>query len=92
MPGSAVVGGYVYRGEAIPSLKGTYIYGDWGTGKIWGAASGEILAGAAQSVLLGAIDGGRLTSFGQDEASELYVVDGADGRILSITAAETSAP
>src|SRR5207253_7290549 len=33
--GSTVIGGYVYRGTAIPSLQGKYIFGDYGAGKIF---------------------------------------------------------
>lgn len=33
--GNAIIGGYVYRGSALPELKGSYIYGDYGSGKIW---------------------------------------------------------
>lgn len=33
--GISITGGIVYRGEKIPSLKGAYIYGDWGFGRIW---------------------------------------------------------
>ncbi len=34
--GSAVMGGYVYRGRAIPGLVGTYVFGDISTSRIWG--------------------------------------------------------
>jgi glucose/arabinose dehydrogenase len=33
--GISITGGIVYRGDQLPSLKGHYIYGDWGTGRIW---------------------------------------------------------
>ncbi|MFT5128577.1 MAG: glucose/arabinose dehydrogenase [Rhodothermales bacterium] len=33
--GGSITGGFVYRGDALPKLKGHYIYGDWGTGRIW---------------------------------------------------------
>lgn len=33
--GTSVTGGAVYRGAAIPALRGTYIYGDYGLSKIW---------------------------------------------------------
>jgi hypothetical protein len=33
--GNAIIGGYVYRGSALPSLAGAYVYGDYGSGRIW---------------------------------------------------------
>lgn len=33
--GISITGGFVYRGEKLPQLKGAYIYGDWAFGKIW---------------------------------------------------------
>ena len=32
---TAVMGGYVYRGEALPELVGLFIYSDWPTGRVW---------------------------------------------------------
>ena len=33
--GMSVVGGVVYRGQRIPELRGSYIFGDYGSGNIW---------------------------------------------------------
>ena len=33
----SITGGIVYYGSRLPELRGAYIYGDYGTGKIWGA-------------------------------------------------------
>lgn len=81
--GCAITGGYVYRGEAVPDLVGTYLYGDYCSGKIWGLQRrGE----QWQSSLL--LDtGANITSLGEDEPGELYVVD-RGGVIYRIKAAE----
>ncbi|MCH2059104.1 MAG: PQQ-dependent sugar dehydrogenase [Verrucomicrobiales bacterium] len=33
--GISITGGVVYEGKAFPALKGSYIYGDWGSGFMW---------------------------------------------------------
>src|SRR5690606_16183964 len=33
--GLSITGGYVYRGQAIPALQGTFLYGDWRFGNLW---------------------------------------------------------
>jgi glucose/arabinose dehydrogenase len=63
----SVTGGYVYRGEAVPELVGTYLYADYCTGEIFGLRNGE------QRVLLDTSM--FISSFGEDEAGEVYVVD-----------------
>ena len=44
--GTSITGGFVYQGKAFPKLKGTYIFGDWGTGNLWAirydASKGEV--------------------------------------------------
>jgi hypothetical protein len=70
--GCSVTGGYVYRGEALPALRGAYVFGDYCEG--WVRA---LRPGAGDSVETTIIDVGRpgnITSFGQDWAGELYVV------------------
>ena len=42
--GDAVSSGYVYRGKAIPALRGKYIFGDISTGNVWWADYKEMLA------------------------------------------------
>ena len=79
--GQSVTGGYVYRGEAIPALNGFYVYGDFSSGTIWGAA---VQGGGYASTEL-ADAGFNVVAFGEDEAGELYVADfsGALYRIVS---------
>jgi glucose/arabinose dehydrogenase len=73
----SITGGYVYRGSAIPDLVGTYLSGDLCTGEIFGMRQ------LVRSLLLDT--GLRISSFGEDEAGEVYVVDlgGAVYRIIS---------
>jgi glucose/arabinose dehydrogenase len=82
----SVTGGYVYRGSAYPVLYGVYLYGDFCSGRIWGVSSlasspatGTLLRGATISPRL------MISSFGQDQAGELYVCD-FNGSIYRITA------
>jgi glucose/arabinose dehydrogenase len=72
--GCSVTGGYVYRGTALPQWNGVYLFGDYCTGYIWGLLpDGQ---GGWLSDLL--FDGmGQITSFGEDEAGELYLTDRA---------------
>jgi len=78
--GGTVIGGYVYRGLALPELKGRYIYGDFLSGRIW-ALDYEKVGDQVQFVgneelmrtdFRGRDDG--LVSFGTDADGELYVV------------------
>ena len=77
-----MTGGYVYRGSQDPSLFGTYIYGDYCNGQIWG--SGQLLAPTVPS----------LTTFGEDSAGELYIGTGGGQlyQILHPAATPTSTP
>jgi glucose/arabinose dehydrogenase len=80
--GDAVIGGYVYRGTAIPRLSGTYLFSDFESGTIWGLTENS----SGQWTRSQLIAGGRnISSFGRDEAGELYVLD-YSGSLLRITA------
>ena len=70
----SVIGGYVYRGRSLPDLTGAYVYGDY--------CSGELFAFRSTQKDLKANNPHRLTktsyrisSFGEDQAGELYVLD-----------------
>jgi glucose/arabinose dehydrogenase len=84
----SITGGYVYRGSAIPGLRGTYFYGDFGSGEIFtfvysgGAATAETNVSAD---LDGPLQGNTLNSFGQDNSGEVYVVQ-ISGSIFRIDA------
>jgi len=74
--GCSVTGGYVYRGTAVPALAGRYLYGDFCSGRIWSIRAGRRPGGVRE--ITGALGGPRqgITSFGQDNAGEVYLVTG----------------
>jgi len=69
----AVTGGYVYRGTAIPSLAGWYVFGDYCSGEVLAVLS-TAAAHAKAVTLFGTGSGRQISSFGQDWAGRLYVV------------------
>ncbi len=81
--GISVTGGYVYRGQQFPTLQGAYLFGDYGTGRIW--ASARDTGGAWTTTEMTRFDG-QISSFGEDEAGELYLTDIGGGGVYRITA------
>ncbi|HKO56001.1 MAG TPA: PQQ-dependent sugar dehydrogenase [Thermoanaerobaculia bacterium] len=76
----SITGGYRYRGNQSFNMQGMYFYGDYCTGKIWGAT--QAADGTWSSKLL-LTTGFSITSFGQDQNGELYVAD-HEGRIYKL--------
>ncbi|MDX2162621.1 MAG: PQQ-dependent sugar dehydrogenase [bacterium] len=81
--GCSVTGGYVYRGAAMPDAQGVYFFGDYCNGSIWNAWRDD--AGVWQAGLFEQ-SGRQITSFGEDQAGELYLVD-YKGDVLRLSAA-----
>ena len=70
----AVTGGYVYRGRNLPALQGSYLFGDYCSGELFAVPIGSgVAAGSEPHVLRKS--GMKISSFGEDEAGEVYVVD-----------------
>ncbi len=71
--GCSVTGGYVYRGAAIPEIRGHYFYGDWCGGWVrsFRYEQGTATEQVDWSEDLGEI--GQITSFGVDGQGELYI-------------------
>jgi hypothetical protein len=81
-----VIGGFVYRGGADPSLEGKYIFGDYNSGRMWTL---EIVNGEPVRTQIPSPFGGfQLASFGEDGYGGLYVT-GFDGGVYRIA---TGAP
>ncbi len=72
----SITGGYVYRGPSEPGLKGLYVYGDYCSGEIFGLqVEAEARPSQRQNPQVLLRSGFRISSFGEDEAGEIYVVD-----------------
>ena len=81
--GCSITGGVVYRGAALPALQGIYFYGDYCSGRIWGLR----MRGAAWETAVLPVPGDpsmNITTFGEDEAGNVYVVNYANGDLLKI--------
>jgi glucose/arabinose dehydrogenase len=69
--GCSVTGGYVYRGAALPAWQGVYLFGDYCSGIVWGLSPRDN-GGWRMTQLFET--GVNISSFGEDEAGELYLV------------------
>lgn len=85
--GVAVIGGYVYRGGALPALAGRYVYGDYTAQTLWalqfngnGSVAANDTVATGPSFMLG---------MGEDQNGELYVLSG-NGALLGLEAAAGS--
>jgi glucose/arabinose dehydrogenase len=80
--GCTVIGGYVYRGEAIPELSGAYLFGDLCIGEIEAmrVENGRVTGHAALGPVVE-----NLSSFGEDADGELYAMS-LSGGVYRITA------
>lgn len=72
----SITGGYVYRGRALPQLNGVYVFGDFCSGVVWGLLRDS--GGTWQQAQLFSTPF-RISSFGEDRAGELYLVDLSGG-------------
>lgn len=81
--GQSITGGFVYRGAAIPSLVGRYVFGDYQTGRIW-----HIARDTAPTLTVTASQGfssnRNMSAFAQDAAGELYIVDVNNGNLYQL--------
>ena len=78
--GCSVTGGFVYRGRLSPGLRGIYLYGDYCSGRIWGI---ERIGNSWNNRQVLA-SGYTISTFGEDEAGEMYVANQSNGTIYRI--------
>ena len=90
----SVTGGFVYRGQDVPSLYGKYVYGDFMVGSIW---SLEMVNGEAVNELVydsradTSFTGDKLSisSFGESESGELFFSDRNTGRLFTFNQSDS---
>lgn len=80
----SITGGYVYRGTRLKKLAGTYVYGDYVTGKIWGFDVGNRSISPKFTPRELANTSLQIVCFGVDQQNELYIVsyDGTLHRLI----------
>ena len=91
--GCAIVGGYVYRGEAIPALRGWYVFTDYCHSRIRAIPAGRAAAGEEpEPLFLWERGPNAVVSFMEDAAGELYVVSHQTARIYRVIADPGASP
>jgi glucose/arabinose dehydrogenase len=83
--GISVTGGYLYRGSAIASLTGQYVFTDFATGRFWALASAP---GGGIARRLVAEAGHNIASFAEDASGELLAVDHFGGQVYRLESNE----
>lgn len=83
---ASITGGYVYRGNAIPSLRGAYVYGDFSSGRVWALRTNGSQP-AVNALLVKSVY--SASSFAQDRDRELYLVAYGHGRLYKLVGPAT---
>ncbi|MDX2128991.1 MAG: PQQ-dependent sugar dehydrogenase [Chloroherpetonaceae bacterium] len=87
----SITGGYVYRGTQIPSLSGAYIFGDYGSGRIWSLRRNPS-SSPTVTFLVQLSQSFSLSTFGFDNTGEMYVANVNNGRVFRLTGLLLSTP
>jgi glucose/arabinose dehydrogenase len=78
--GISITGGFVYRGQKHTDLRGAYIYGDWGSGRVWALKTeGPDHKVASNTLLIEPAPGqakfAKPAAFCEDESREILLLD-----------------
>jgi glucose/arabinose dehydrogenase len=87
--GCSVTGGYLYRGTKYPALKGTFLFGDYCSGSIWGTKRSAGDTFTTKKLLT---TNAAITGFGEDVNGEIYVIDQDRGLIYNIRETTPTTP
>jgi glucose/arabinose dehydrogenase len=100
--GYSVTGGYVYRGNAVPELRGKYIFSDYGSARFWTITPDATGTNGTRAEITTDLDPSPrrisdVSSFGEDSDGELYIcdlngTDGTSGAVFRIVAEGAAAP
>jgi len=87
--GCAVMGGFMYRGCAIPDLRGTYFFADYCSNQISsfqfdGTTKSHFMNRTAELAPGGGLNITSITSFGEDAMGEIYICDHTGGEVFKI--------
>ncbi len=88
--GASITGGYVYRGEKYPAMQGAYFFADYVFGKIFSLT--RINGGGWSEPQVELETALKISSFGEDEAGEVYLADFQGGKIYRLVKASAQAP
>jgi glucose/arabinose dehydrogenase len=77
----SITGGYVYRGAALPDLVGKYVFSDYCSGMFWTTYRRDGENWYTAELMDTRF---RVTTFGQDNAGELYVGDARSGAVYQL--------
>lgn len=85
--GTSITGGYVYRGSAIPALRGAYLYADYVSARFFSLRVENGAAVDVQDITDDLNPGGGIggiSSFGVDNAGEIYVLSQGEDTLYRI--------
>jgi len=99
--GTAISGGFEYRGSAIPQLKGKYLFADIGSGKLFFVSMKDLRLGTQATIRKWNISFNGVPTtlaqlckntrveprFGMDSKGELYILTKADGKVYKLVSA-----
>src|SRR5262249_22480507 len=88
--GNSVTGGFVYRGTSVPALVGEFIFGDYGSGRIWAVTHDPTTGAPSMAPLVET--GLNIAAFGQTLDGEIYALGISDGSIQRLVSPGPTTP
>jgi glucose/arabinose dehydrogenase len=87
--GLSITGGNVYRGKAIPALRGWYVYGDYSKGAFWALKYDQASAKVTGEKTLKIVNEKEvrpilIAGFGEDYHGEIYVCSHEDDKVWKV--------